>query len=131
MTLEAKLDALTAALEENTATLKAMTGKTTARATTKSDDDKAEDKPKARSTSSAKPKTPTVAAMKKAAEEFLEAAGEDEDDYAARRAFVIGVAEENDVKRFSEIPAKGRLDAIEQLENYDPEAAGGEEDDVT
>jgi len=129
MSLEDKIEKLTAALEENTAQLKSMTGKTADRAKAKdTDDDKGEGKSKPKPSSS-KAKTPTVAAMKKAAEAFLEEAGEDEDEYAARRKFVIAQAEENDVKRFSEIPAKGRADALEALENYDPDADGGEEED--
>lgn len=67
--------------------------------------------------------------MKKAAEEFLEAAGEDEDVYAERRLFVIATAKKYEADRFSEIVAKSRLDALDDLEGYeDGEIEGGEED---
>jgi hypothetical protein len=120
MSIENLLKDLIEAVQENTDTLKSMTGKTAAAASkTTGTADKGEDKAPAKTAPKATGgKTPTVAAMKKAATDFLELAGEDEDDYLARREFVVELATEFDAERFSDIAAKNRTDALERLADY-------------
>ncbi|AGH31449.1 hypothetical protein LOKG_00012 [Loktanella phage pCB2051-A] len=124
MSIETLIKELIEALHENTDTLKALTGKTAGAASgkTTTTPSKGEDKAPAKAPAKPAGKTPTVAQMKKAATDFLEEAGENEDDYLARREFVVELASEFDAERFSDIAAKFRGDALEKLEAYNPDA---------
>ncbi len=128
MSLEAKIDALVGAVEKLTSAVEAQTSLVEggiAKAGAKTTPSKTAEKPAPKK---AAVKTPTVAAMKKSAEEFLELAGEDEDAYADRRAHVIATAKKFEVDRFSEIAAKDRLDALDHLETFDADGGGEEEE---
>lgn len=82
----------------------------------------AEDKPKAtRTRATAAPKKPTQAEMKKAAETFLDAAKDNEDDYNNRRAHLKTVVAKFDAPKFTEIGEDDRADAIEALNDYTAE----------
>lgn len=125
MSIEAKLDALTAAVTELTEVMKSgMTGKTTVAASSK-DDDKSKDKdddgdkPRTTRTRSTKAKAPTESDMKKAAESFLDKAGNDEDNYNDRRAHLKKVVSKFDAERFTAIAEGDREDALKALAAFD------------
>lgn len=126
MSIESSIDALTAAVKENTETLKAaMTGKASATTAPKGDD-KEKPAPRSRSTKAAD-KAPSTADMKKAAESFLDKAGNDEDDYNKRRAHIKKVIAKFDAPKFTEIGEDDRKDAIAMLTEFDEDGAGDDE----
>lgn len=131
MSLEAKIDALITSVDALTAVMKSgMSGKTTAAAkdddgekgrASSSKDDEAE-KPKttrAPRGSAKKDKVPSTADLKKAAESFLDKAGNDEDDYNERRAHLKKVVAKYDAPRFTEIAEDDRAAAIAMLNDFD------------
>lgn len=128
MSLEKLLLDLTAALQENTATLRALSGNTKAAASTprKPDDkpaDKAADKP-ARGPGRP-PKAKSAADMADSAKKFAESAEDREDEFQDRRAFLAEVAEKFGASKFSAISdAKDQAAALAMLEEWQPEDGG-------
>lgn len=121
MSIEAKIDALTSAVEALTKVMEGgMSAKTTTTASTKDTEEK---KPATRR--STKPKAPTAADMKKAAESFLDKAGKDEDNYADRRAHIKKVIAKFDSPKFTEIGEDDRQEAIDMLADFDKDDDGG------
>jgi hypothetical protein len=143
MSLEQRLDALTAALEANTALLAIITerGKANvgAASATKANTDENEDKPATtRSTKPsdkdskpattrkpAKEKIPSAADMKAQAEAYLNV--EDEDEYQGRRTNVRAITDYCGGETFSKLEGDARLTASKLLayaakaDDFDPE----------
>lgn len=84
--------------------------------------------PKATTTKAATTKVPTVAAIKKAAEDFLEAAGKDEPEYAARRAHIKEIVAKFDAPKLTEVKEGERQEALDLLAAYVPTEADGDSD---
>lgn len=127
------MEELIAALKENTATLKALSGKTAAAAggaesksastKTPAEDGGEEKRGRGRPP---KAKALSVTEMAEKAREFCEAAGEDEDDFKDRRKFVSKLAEKFGAIKFSDIKGDDQKEAIEALADF--AAAGGDDD---
>ena len=142
VSLEAKIEALTDALKENTELLKALTAKAKAnvsaepKASTKADDDDdGEEKPASRSTSRGRgrlkrDKAPTAAEVKKATEAFLDV--EDEDEYAERRKIIKKLIAKYGAAKMTEIEESKRASALSDMEAYcnGDEIDFGEDDDI-
>lgn len=139
VSLEAKIEALTDALKENTELLKALTAKAKAnvsaepKASTKTDD--GDEKPASRSTSRGrgrpkKDKAPTAAEVKKATEAFLDV--EDEDEYAERRKIIKKLIAKYGAAKMTEIEEGKRASALSDMEAYcnGDEIDFGEDDDI-
>ena len=132
MTLEKLLLDLTAALQENTATLRALSGNTKAAAATPR---KAEDTPADKSADKSAdkpgrgpgrpPKAKSASDMADAAKKFAESAEDREDEFQDRRAFLAEVAEKFGASKFSAISdAKDQAAALAMLEEWQPEDGG-------
>ena len=137
VSLEAKIEALTDALKENSELLKALTAKAKAnvsaepKASTKTDD--GDEKPASRSTSRGRPKkdkAPTAAEVKKATEAFLDV--EDEDEYAERRKIIKKLIAKYGAAKMTEIEESKRASALSDMEAYcnGDEIDFGEDDDI-
>lgn len=138
------MEELVAALKENTATLKALSGKTAdaatakapakATATTRAAVAKDEDGEEPKRGRGRPPKAKTLSAteMGEKAREFCEAAGDDEDEFKDRRSLVSKLAKKYGVAKFSEISgADDQTAALEAIADYADAggAEGGEEGD--
>lgn len=131
MSLEAKIDALTAAITENNDLLRGLTAKASggaasAKAEAPAKEDKA-DKAEKPATRAAKPKaekTPSVADMKKVAEDYLDVT--DEDEYNERRGLIRAIVDHFGAEKFTAIEKDDRLVAKKLVEA----AAAGENVDV-
>lgn len=126
MSLEQKIDDLTAAIAKLTTTIEGgFTGKATTAASDDKGKDKGDDKEKATGTrATRKPaaeKVPSTADLKKAAEAFLDKAGNDEDNYADRRAHIKDIIAKFDSPKFTEIAEGDRKDALAMLAEFDKE----------
>lgn len=100
------LEDILAALKENTATLKALSGKTATSAekpASKATADKGDEKPAAPRGRPAKPKALSATEMGDKAREFCEAAQDDEDEFRARRKLVGKLADKFGAEKFSAI----------------------------
>ena len=136
MTLEKLLLDLTAALQENTATLRALSGNTKAAAATpRKSDDKPADKPADKSADKSAdkpgrgpgrpPKAKSASDMADAAKKFAESAEDREDEFQDRRTFLAEVAEKFGASKFSAISdAKDQAAALAMLEEWQPEDGG-------
>ena len=121
------LEDILAALKENTATLKALSGKTADAAKSESKPaskpaatkDEPEDEPKRGRGRPAKAKSLSATEMAEKAREFAEAAQDDEDDFKARRKFLTKQAEEFGVAKFSEIKGDDQAKVLKALADYD------------
>ena len=134
------LEKILAALEENTATLKALSGKTAA-AAGKSEttanakpaskpavkDEDEDDKPKRGPGRPPKAKVLTPTEMGEKAREFAESAGDDEDDFKARRKHLVKIAEKFGADKFSAIKGDDQKAALKMLEDYENGDEGDEE----
>lgn len=124
MSIEAALDALTAAVKENTDVQKgilAKIGGAAASAPTAPADKPAPEKPAAadkpaRATRGAKnaPKVPTVKEIQDKTTSFLDV--EDDTEYEERAALVVQITEAFGVKKMSEISDEDRAKAMEMLD---------------
>ena len=136
------LEKILAALEENTATLKALSGKTSASVTktdSKADakpaskpaskDEDEDEKPKRGPGRPPKAKVLTPTEMGEKAREFAESAGDDEDDFKARRKHLVKIAEKFGVEKFSAIKGDDQKAALKMLEDYENGDEDGEEGD--
>lgn len=139
--MSGSMEELIAAIKENTATLKALSGKTAdAASTTKASTTKAstaktsakeeaEDEPKRGRGRPPKAKTLSATDMGEKAREFCEAAGDDEDEFKDRRALVSKLAKKYGASKFSEISgAEDQTAALDALKEYlDGEGDGDDE----
>ncbi|MFC3724468.1 hypothetical protein [Neoaquamicrobium sediminum] len=138
MSLEERLDALTTALNRNSDLLEGLTAKAkagAAAAADKGDDkpargkDKDDDKPARGKGKATKEKAPTVAEMKKLAEDYLDVS--DEDEYNERRTLIRAIVDHFGAEKFTAIESKDRLVASKLVsmaadgENVDPEDIAG------
>lgn len=134
------MEELIAALKENTATLKALSGKTAEAGTTKasttkasttktSPKEEAEEEPKRGRGRPPKVKALSATDMGEKAREFCEAAGDDEDEFKDRRALVMKLAKKFGAAKFSEISAADdQTAALDALKEYlDGEGEGDDE----
>lgn len=124
------LEALTAAILENTAMLRSMTTKTAAAAAaTKPAAAAGATKPAAAAAAPAdgekrgrgrptKPKALTPTQMAEKGREFAESAADDEDEFAARRKLLQITAKKYNVTKFSEIEGEDQDAAIAALEAH-------------
>lgn len=120
------LEKLTKEVETNTATLNALSGKTTtaakptttkpaAKPAAKAADDEA--KPRGRGRP---PKAKTLSAkdMGEKAREFCESAGDDEEEFKERRKEVARIAAEFEVAKFSEITGDDQAEALKMMADF-------------
>lgn len=121
MSLEVKIEALTAAVEKNnelqTAVLAAISGaKRNEPVTSAGDGSKSapEDKPKATRGRATKAKAPTVKEITEKTTAYLDV--EDDTEYEERAALVVQITEHFGVKKMSEIADDDRALAIEMLD---------------
>ena len=133
------MEELIAALKENTATLKALSGKTADAGTTKAPakatttkaapKDEPEEEPKRGRGRPPKAKALSATDMGEKAREFCEAAGDDEDEFKDRRALVSKLAKKFGAAKFSEISAaEDQTAALDALKEYlDGEGEGDDE----
>lgn len=143
MSLEERMSALTAALERNSDLLEGLTAKAkagAAAASEKGDDkpargkDKDDDKPARGRGKATKEKAPTIAEMKKLAEDYLDVT--DEDEYNERRTLIRAIVDHFGAEKFTAIDSKDRLvasklvEAASAGENVDPEDIAGAIDDL-
>lgn len=128
-----------AAIKENTATLKALSGKTaeTAKLETKpaaksetkpATKPAAEEEPKRGRGRPPKEKSLSVTEMAEKAREFAEAAEDDEDEFKARRKFLSEQAKEFGAAKFSEIKGDDQAKALKALADYEDGEDEGEGD---
>ena len=124
MSLENLLSRLIDALQENTATLLALSGNTKAAASApRKSDDKPADKPGRGP--GRPPKAKSASDMADAAKKFAESAEDREDEFQDRRAFLAEVAEKFGASKFSAISdAKDQAAALAMLEEWQPEDGG-------
>lgn len=132
MSLEAEVKELREAIRENSELLKVLTSKAKSSISTDSKDEGEEEKPKTTRTRRAAPKkekAPTVAAVKKAAEDFLDV--DDEDEYAERRKIIKKLTAKYGAAKMTEIEEGKRAAAIADMEAYKngDEIDFGEEDE--
>ena len=141
MSLEEKIDALTAALNRNSDLLEGLTAKAASAQSVKAAEKPAE-KPadekvtepakRGRPAKAEKPKkAPTEAEMVDATKKFMNV--EAEDEYRARVDFVKSVVAKYGVQKMSHIPEEHRAAALESLENYrrgEPDDEDDGEDDL-
>lgn len=136
MSIEVKLAELTAAIKENTATLLALSSKTAAvKSSAPSEAKKSppkeapeEEKPRGRGRPP-KAKTLTPTEMAEKGREFCENAGDDEEEFKARRALTRELAAKYDVTKFSEIKGDDQAKALAALEAYLAGDGDGDGDD--
>ena len=140
MSLEEKIDALTAALTRNSDLLEGLTSAAKAKTASApaADSEKAADAPKrgrpAKAEAEAAPKKakpPTPEEMASATTKFLEV--DDEDEYAKRRALVKRIIGKHEVKKMSEIAVdqrQGALDAITAYQAGDATEYDDDEEDM-
>ena len=132
MSLEKLISDLTAALQENTATLRALSGNTKAAVSTpRKSEDKPADKPADKAADKPgrgpgrPPKAKSASDMADAAKKFAESAEDREDEFQDRRAFLAEVAEKFGASKFSAISdAKDQAAALAMLEEWQPEDGG-------
>lgn len=127
------LEDILAALKENTATLKSLSGKTAAATAPKATAAKTAEAPSEEKRGRGrppKPKAMTPTQMGEKAREFCEAAGDDEDEFKARRKLVSSLAAEFKVAKFSEIGGDDQAEALAALEKFLEEGDGGDEGDA-
>lgn len=129
------LEDLLAAIKENTATLKALSGKTSAAAaadkpkstgTTKPKDEEADEAPKRGRGRPPKEKALSATEMAEKARAFAEGAGDDEAEFKARRKHLTKLAEKYGVEKFSAIKGEDQAEALASLKEF--EEAGDEGD---
>ena len=139
MSLEEALAANTAALKENTAVLKALSGKTAEAAGSKTTEraagsasktkDEGEE-PKRGRGRPPKAKTLSATEMGEKAREFCESAGDDEDEFKERRALCTKLAKKFGASKVSEIAgADDQTEALEALREF-AEDGGGDGDEA-
>lgn len=128
--LETLLLDLTSAVDELTKAITSAasgSGKAVVAKAAATEETEEKPKPAPRKPAAAKPaKAPTVAAMKKAGEAFLDATDEP-DEYAARRAFLKKTVAKYDAPKLTEIGEDDRAAALADLEGF--EFTPAEEDD--
>ncbi len=129
MSLEAKIDTLTAAVETLTKALEGgLSAKTTASAAPSKDKEVSEDKPRTTRGRAAK-KAISTSDLKKAAESFLDN-NDGDDDYADRRAHIKKIIAKFDSPKFTEIAEADRQAALDMLKEFESgEGASSKEDD--
>lgn len=141
MSLEEALATLTKAVEKNNELLAVLTSKAKGSAPApdskaKSDDSGEADPPargRGRPPGSAnKPKAPSAADMKKAVTEFLEKAGDDDEEYNSRKAVVKKIIAKFEATKFTEFPEEHRVEALKILAKAEETTGGdsGEDDEV-
>lgn len=133
MSLEAKIDTLTAAIETLTKALEGgLSAKTTATAASSKDKEASEDKPRTTRTRTTKPKAISTSDLKKAAESFLDN-NDGDDDYADRRAHIKKIIAKFDSPKFTEIAEADRqaaLDMLKEFESGEGDSSKEDDDDI-
>lgn len=123
MSLEAKIEELTAAVTALTSIISASgSGTVTKPAAAKAEDKKAEDKP-ARGRKPAAAKAPSTKELADVATKFLDEAEGNEDAYAARRGLINELREKYDLKKLSDAAEEDRqaiIDAIKEFGEANP-----------
>lgn len=134
------IEELTAALKENSALLKTLSGKTagaaaadtkpasktTTKPATKAEEEEAPKRGRGRPP---KDKTLSVTEMAEKARAFAEAANDDEDDFKERRALLTKLAKKYGVGKFSEIKGEDQAPALAALKEYEEGEAEDENGD--
>lgn len=128
MSLEAKLEELTAAVSALTAIMSSA-GSGSATVASKTADKPTADKP-ARAPRATKVKAPTVKELTEVATKFLDEAEGNEDAYAARRSLINDLRGKFDIKKLSDAAEDDRQVIIDAIKAFADENAVGDEGDA-
>lgn len=128
MSLEAKLEELTAAVSALTAIMSSA-GSGSATVASKTADKPTADKPARTPRASAKTKAPSVKELTEVATKFLDEAEGNEDAYAARRGLINDLRGKFEIKKLSDAAEDDRQAIIDAIKAFADENAVGEEGD--